>query len=145
MAIVSDHINFSGGDPLVGVTAENRAVSMRDAYDQRLRRRLKLVASLGGVAVHEGVFLSVSGPSGETMAEARMAKTLGADFIGHALPAEVTLARWLGMRVAALAVVSGFAAGVGAATALQATKDGAVAGAIGLRRLIRAFLSRADE
>lgn len=145
LSVVSDHINFSGVDPLVGVTSDNRFVPMRDAYDARLRRRLKMVASIGGVSVQEGVYLGVSGPSGETTAEARMAKILGADLLGHGLVGEVILARWLGMRVVGLAIVTGFAAGVGAATAIQTAKEGAIAGSIGLRRLLRAFLRPAEE
>lgn len=145
VAIVSDHVNVCGHDPLVGVAGENRAVVMRDAYDQRLRRRLKAVASTSGVPVHEGVFFAVSGPTGETAAEARMAKGFGADLLGHGLPSEVILARWLGLRVAALAIVTGFAAGIGGVPGAQGVKDGAMAGSIGLRRLLRAFLRPVEE
>lgn len=145
IAVVSDHVNFCGQDPLVGVSGDSRFVAMRDAYDPRLRRRLKMVGSTSGVSVHEGVYFAVSGPSGETAAEARMAKTLGADLLGYGMAAEVVMARWLGMRVAGLAVVTGFAAGVGAATAVHGAKDGAMAGSIGLRRLLRAFLRPAED
>ena len=87
-----------------------------------------------------------SGPSFETPAEIRMAKTLGADLVGMSTVPEVILARYFGLKVAALSVVTNMAAGIaGAAPSHAETKQKAAGAGAGLRRLIRAFVSRIDD
>jgi len=85
-----------------------------------------------------------SGPSFETPAEIRMAKTLGADLVGMSTVPEVILARYFGLKVAALSVVTNMAAGIAGAAPSHAETKQKAAGA-GLRRLIRAFVSRIDD
>ena len=87
-----------------------------------------------------------SGPSFETPAEVKVAKQLGADLVGMSTVPEVILARYFGLKVAALSIVTNFAAGVaGGAPSHAETKDTAAGAAAGLRRLIRAFVSRIDD
>jgi purine-nucleoside phosphorylase len=146
LVVLSDHINFSGVGPLLRDLTEGRFVSMTNAYDERLRKKLKLAAIAGGITLNEGVYMWFAGPSFETPAEIRMARTLGADLVGMSTVPEVILARYYGLKVAAVSVVTNMAAGIaGAAPSHQETRDTAAGAAAGLRRLIRAFVSRIDD
>lgn len=111
LALITDHINLSGMNPLYGEPSDARFVPMVDAYDPGLRAALKAAAAASGVSLLEGVYGWFSGPSFETPAEIRMAKTLGADLVGMSTVPEVILARFLGLRVAALSLVTNYAAG----------------------------------
>lgn len=108
---ITDHINLTGLNPLVGEPAEHRFVDMIGAYDRHLRERFNLAASHLGRKTHEGELLWLPGPTFETPAETRIAQKLGADLISASLVPEVILARWLGLRVLGLAVVTNLAAG----------------------------------
>ena len=145
--ILSDHINYSGLNPLLGDEGEeNRFVSMVSAYDERLRKKMKLAASAAGVTVNEGVYMWFSGPSFETAAEVRMARTLGADLVGMSTVPEVILARYYGLRVVALSLVTNIASGVGIGAHTHGdTRTVAAGAAPTLRRLVSAFVSRIDD
>lgn len=148
LALVSDHINFSGTNPLIGAGGgDERFVGLADAYDRHLRARLRKAAAQAGIAApREGVYMWFSGPSFETPAEVRMAKMLGADLVGMSTVPEVILARRLGLRVAAVSIVTNFATGVrGGDPSHAETKDTALGGALALRRLLRAFLRARDD
>jgi purine-nucleoside phosphorylase len=146
LVAITDHINFSGSNPLFHDRSEARFVSMTGAYDERMRKKLKLAALAAGITLNEGVYMWFSGPSFETPAEVRMAKLLGADIVGMSTVPEVILARYYGVRVAALSVITNMAAGVSGASPSHAdTRDTAAGAAAGLRRLIRAFVSRIDD
>ena len=147
MALVSDHINFSGRNPLIGADGDDRFVSLSDAYDRHLRVRLRRAAAQAGVpALREGVYMWFSGPSFETPAEVKMARLLGADLVGMSTVPEAILARRLGLKVAAISLITNFATGVGSGNPSHAeTKDVAVSGSIGLKRLLRAFLRARDD
>ncbi len=142
MVLLSDHINFGGPNPLIGEMGDRRFTSMTDAYDPRLRYRLKSAAQSAGIALHEGVYMWFTGPSFETPAEIRMARTLGADLVGMSTVPEVILARFFGLRVAAISTVTNLAAGIqGASPSHEETRDVAGAASVGLRRIIRSFIA----
>jgi len=146
MAIVTDHINFSGLNPLIGLGGSDIFVNMNDAYDPRLSRRLKLAASAGGVTVHDGVFMWFSGPSFETPAEIRMARMLGADLVGMSLVPEVIISRRLGLRTAGIAIVTNFGAGFSSGNPNhKQTLDMAGSASVALKRLVRGFLKVRDD
>lgn len=143
---ITDHINFNGLNPLIGVAADGGFVSMTEPYDKRLQRRIKRAAAAAGVTLKEGVYMWFSGPSFETPAEVRMARSLGADIIGMSTVPEVILARRLSLHVAAISVVTNFGSGFnGGNPSHIETKEIAMQGAISMRRLIRAFLKVQDE
>lgn len=146
LTLLTDHINYSGLNPLIGDTGDGRFVSMTDAYDAHLRKRLKLAAAAAGITLNEGIYMWFSGPSFETPAEVRMARLLGADLVGMSTVPEVILARRYGLRVAAISVVTNLAAGIeGAKPTHVETKDVAAGASAGLRRLIRAFVTRSED
>ncbi len=114
LMILSDHINLLG-NPLVGPNATElgpRFPDMTHAYDPGLREAAARACAAAGVTVHEGVYIAMTGPSYETPAEIRMARTLGADAVGMSTVPEVIAARHLGMRVLALSCLTNPAAGV---------------------------------
>lgn len=113
--IMSDHINFTGRNPIVGTEPDGiafRFFSMTDAYDPDLRAVARRVASERDVRVQEGVYLGLLGPSFETPAEIRAFRAWGADTVAMSVCEEVIAARHVGMRVLGISLVSNMAAGV---------------------------------
>jgi purine-nucleoside phosphorylase len=145
--LISDHINFSGNNPLIGEPDDARFVGLTEAYDAGMRAGLKAAAESCGIALKEGVYMWFSGPSFETPAEIRAARILGADAVGMSTVPEVILARFLGLRVAALSVITNLAAGMsGTELSHQETKDMAPEGGAKLARIVAAFLEgQTDE
>jgi len=138
---LSDHINFSGLNPLIGEASEDRFVPMRDAYDPALRTALHAAADAAGVRLHDGVYAWYSGPSFETPAEIRAIRTLGADAVGMSTVPEVILARFLGLRCAAISTITNMAAGMSdEAISHEHTKAMAPLGAAKLEKVLRGFL-----
>lgn len=143
LVALSDHINLSGLNPLIGEPSDARFVPMVGAYDADLRRHLAEAAGACGIALSEGIYAWFSGPSFETPAEVRMAARLGADLVGMSTVPETILARFLGLRVAALSVVTNLGAGIGGGDPHHAETKAAAAGAAGdLARLVTAFVQR---
>ena len=141
LMLITDHINFSGRNPLIGEPTDARFVNMNDAYDPGLRRRLAAAASAQGVDLPEGVYAWYSGPSFETPAEIRALRLLGADAVGMSTVPEVILARFLGLRVAAVSVITNMAAGMSdEAISHDHTKAMAPIGAAKLERVLRTYL-----
>ena len=143
--LLSDHINFSGLNPLIGEPTDRRFVPMTDAHDPGLRSRLKLAAQAEGIALPEGVYAWYSGPSFETPAEIRAIRTLGADAVGMSTVPEIILARFLGLRAAAISTITNMAAGLSdEKISHEHTKAMAPLGAAKLERLIRKMLRDLD-
>ncbi|MBN2752514.1 MAG: purine-nucleoside phosphorylase [Rhodospirillaceae bacterium] len=139
--MVSDHINLTARNPLIGAVGDGRFVDMVDAYDPDLRRRFCDLAVTCGMPLAEGVYMWFAGPSFETPAEIRAAKVLGADAVGMSTVPEVVLARALGMKVAAFSLITNQAAGMGSAHLSHArTLARAVGGAAKLKTLLMLFM-----
>lgn len=146
LVALADHIAMAGANPLVGERDDRRFVPMTDAYDPRLRALLREAAGAIGEPLEDGVYMWFSGPSFETPAEIRMAQALGADLVGMSTVPETILARYFGLRVAGVSVVTNMAAGIeGASPSHAETKS--VAGGAGdrLARLLAAFVERLEH
>ncbi|WP_174799983.1 purine-nucleoside phosphorylase [Microvirga aerophila] len=142
LVAIGDHLNLSGGNPLLRDHTEGRFVSLTGAYDDGLRETLQRAAKSTGIEVPEGVYAWLSGPSFETPAEIRMVQVLGGDLVGMSTVPEVILARYYGLRVAAVSVVTNLAAGIeGASPSHQETKDTAAEASDRFKYLIRAFVA----
>ncbi len=140
--LLSDHINFSGLNPLIGEPTDARFVNMTDAYDPAMRAALRAAAEAEGVALPEGVYAWYSGPSFETPAEIRAIRTLGADAVGMSTVPEVILARFFGLKVAAVSTITNMAAGLSdEAISHEHTKAMAPRGAEKLERVLRRYLA----
>lgn len=141
LVAITDHINFSGLNPLIGAPGDTAFVNMNEAYDKRLLRRIKAGAAGAGVVVQEGVFIWFSGPSFETPAEVKMARLLGADLLGWSLAPEAILARRFAIPFAGVAVVTDFGAGFSNGNPSDDfTRGPSVAGAVALKRLVRGYV-----
>ena len=138
---ITDHINFSGLNPLIGESGDGRFVGMTAAYDADLAAAMYQAAKDEDIPLSSGVYMWFSGPSFETPAEIRMARLLGADAVGMSTVPEVILARYFGLKVAAASVITNYGAGMtGAELSHEETKDMAPIGgsrlAVILKRMI---------
>lgn len=112
---ITDHINLSGYNPLVGANDEGlgpRFPDMSAAYDPQALETLRECAKAERIGLQQGVYVSVSGPSYETPAEIRMLRTLGADAVGMSTVPEVIAARHMGVKVAGISCITNLAAGI---------------------------------
>jgi len=143
---ITDHINLTGFNLLMGPNDDAigpRFPSLRDAYDPGLLNALRESAEERGIALAEGVYLAVTGPSFETPAEIRAYRTMGADAVGMSTVQETILARHCGLRVAAVSVITNLAEGMSDeplshGQTLRAAHDGAA----DLARLLLEFIPR---
>ena len=139
---ISDHINFSGVNPLIGEESDDRFVGMTSAYDPDLAAAMQKAAVEEGIPLPTGVYMWFSGPSFETPAEIRMARILGADAVGMSTVPEVILARFFGLRVAAASVITNFGAGMtGAELSHAETKDMAPIGGKRLSAILKKMIA----
>ncbi len=85
---------------------------MSDAYSSECRATAQEVGKELGIALAEGVYAAVTGPSYETPAEIRFMRIIGADLVGMSTVPEVIVANHLGMRALAISCVTNMAAGI---------------------------------
>ncbi|HEY0840151.1 MAG TPA: purine-nucleoside phosphorylase [Vulgatibacter sp.] len=113
---ISDHLDLSGTNPLVGPNDERlgpRFPDLSGAYDPRLAAALYESARRAGVELKTGVYACLRGPSYETPAEIRMLRSLGADAVGMSTVPEVIVAAHMGVPVAGISCITNLAAGIG--------------------------------
>ena len=116
LMLITDHINLTGLNPLVGLAlaGEQRFPDMTEPYDAELRGLAKTAAREQGIALEEGVYCALLGPSYETPAEIRMLQRLGVDAVGMSTVPEVIAARARGVRCVGFSIITNAAAGLGA-------------------------------
>ncbi len=143
ISLISDHINYSGRDPLIGDPDDARFVSLTDAYDPGLRALMQAAAKAEKVTLGEGVYVWFSGPSFETPAEIKMARMLGGSIVGMSTVPEVILARRFGLKSVAMSMLTNLAAGIqGSSPSHEETKAVAAAGGAAMRRVVTDFIGR---
>lgn len=141
LMMLSDHINLSGANPLIGEKTDARFQPMTDAHDAELRAALAAAAQAEGVDLPQGVYCWFSGPSFETPAEIRMTQIIGGDAVGMSTVPEIILSRFFGLRCAAISVITNMGAGMSdEALSHEHTKAMAPLGAAKLEKLLRRFL-----
>lgn len=110
--MIKDYINFTGQSPLFGVEDNRRFVSMSKAYDAQYRYQLRQIAETNDIHLAQGVYAWMVGPQFETPAEIRAIRMMGADAVGMSTVPETILARYHGMKVAALSIITNYGAGM---------------------------------
>jgi purine-nucleoside phosphorylase len=114
LMLIRDHINLTGRNPLIGPNADAiglRFPDMTEAWSPRLRWKLLEAASTEQVDVAEGVYIGLTGPTYETPAEVRMLAGLGGDAVGMSTVLECIAARWAGLEVCGISLVTNAGAG----------------------------------
>jgi purine-nucleoside phosphorylase len=148
LALVRDHLNLTGENPLRGQLPPEwgpRFPDLTAAYDPRLRALAHRLAVEQGLKLRDGVYAGLLGPSYETPAEVRMLRALGADVAGMSTVLEVIAARHMGVACLCLSLVTNPAAGLAAGPlAHEEVLAAAAAGAKQLRKLLLALL-RSEE
>ncbi|WP_446742244.1 purine-nucleoside phosphorylase [Silvibacterium acidisoli] len=115
LVLLSDHINFTGKNPVAGANDERfgpRFFDMSEAYSKTLREIAQRAAQSEGYVLEEGVYLGLLGPSFETPAEIRAFRTMGADLVGMSTVMETIAARHMGIEVLGISCVTNMAAGI---------------------------------
>ena len=115
LMLIEDHINAFGTNPLIGPNFDElgpRFPDMSEAYSLPYRAIAKKVAAEQSIAISEGVYAAMLGPSYETPAEIRYLRAIGADVVGMSTVPEVIVANHMGMKVLAISCVTNMAAGI---------------------------------
>ena len=145
LMVIADHLNLTGENPLVGPNDETlgpRFPDLVDAWSPRLRRLLARAAAIEEVTLEEGVYAGLPGPNYETPAEVRMLRALGADAVGMSTVLEAIAARWVGLELCGLSLVTNPAAGIGGRPIRhEGVLAAAAAAGPRLGRVLRRFLA----
>mgnify|MGYP001811642710 CR=1 FL=1 len=115
LMVMSDHINLTGRNPLMGLNDDAmgpRFPDMSHVWDPELRDAIHAAGRAEDVELREGVYLGLTGPTYETPAEVRMMRGLGADAVGMSTVMEAVAAHWAGMRVCGVSLVTNAGAGL---------------------------------
>lgn len=115
LMLITDHINFTGQNPLIGPNNEEvgpRFPDMSQTYDEDYQNLIRNEAQKLNVSLKEGVYMGFSGPTYETPAEIIMARTLGASAVGMSTVPEAIVARHAGLRVFGISCITNLAAGM---------------------------------
>jgi purine-nucleoside phosphorylase len=135
--MITDHINWSGLNPLIGEQSDERFTGLTNAYSGRIMEAFRKSSQGLGETLHEGVYMWFSGPSFETPAEIRAARLLGADAVGMSTVPEIILGRFLGLECAAFSVITNYGAGMtGAELSHAETREMGPEGGVVLATLI---------
>jgi purine-nucleoside phosphorylase len=148
LMLITDHLNLTGTSPLLGPAREGleRFPDMTNAYDRELARAARGCAQGLAIALREGTYAGMLGPSYETPAEIRMLRTLGASAVGMSTVLEVLALRQLGVRVGAISCITNLAAGLSDAELSHSeVKEAAALARERFTRLLAAWLGKTAQ
>lgn len=115
LMLISDHINFSGSNPLIGPNDESfgtRFPDQTNVYDRDLREKVRVAAKAVDVRLQEGVYMMFSGPTFESPAEIVFARTIGASAVGMSTVPEAIAAAHCGIKTVGISLITNMAAGI---------------------------------
>lgn len=120
LMLISDHLNMTGDNPLIGPHEPELGVrfpDMSEAYSRNFRKLAKELAagivdeSSQPLRLQEGVYCGISGPAYMTPAELTMLAKLGGDAVGMSTVGEVIAASHGGLRVLGISCITDMAIG----------------------------------
>ncbi len=149
LMVIGDHINMTGRTPLLGPNADAvgpRFPDLTEAWSAALRTRLHAAARAEGIELREGIYIGLLGPTYETPAEVRMLRAWGGDAVGMSTVLEAIAARWAGLEVCGISLVTNPGAGYSGEPLSheEVLAAGAEAGPR-LARVIRRFVGDLDD
>jgi len=109
LMIIRDHISFATPNPLIGKNIDElgpRFPDMSEPYRKSFIMLARQVAKESDIAVHEGVYFAVTGPTFETRAEYQMIRHIGGDAVGMSTVQECITANHMGLPVFAMSVIT---------------------------------------
>ena len=109
LILIDDHINLLPENPLRGLNDPsfgNRFVDMCAPYNIELNKKISEAATDLSIHLKKGIYAAVPGPNLETRSEYRYLKTIGADIVGMSTVPEVIVANHIGIKCAAISVVT---------------------------------------
>ena len=109
LMIITDHISQLTPNPLIGKNHKElgpRFPDMSEPYNKELIKKMKAIAAEKNIAVKEGVYVAVTGPTFETRAEYKMIHILGGDAVGMSTVQETIAAVHCGMEIFAMSVIT---------------------------------------
>ncbi len=115
LVILTDQINLSGRNPLVGPNDDSagpRFPDMSRAFHPELIEHLEAAGLELKVKTQKGVYAGVLGPTYETPAEIKMIRILGGDVVGMSTIPEVIIANHIGLKVCGISCVTNMGAGI---------------------------------
>lgn len=120
LMLLSDHINMTGDNPLIGPNHNELGVrfpDMSEAYNRDYRALAKRIgAGITGpdgdpLRLQEGVYCGITGPTYMTPAELIMLARVGGDAVGMSTVGEVIAARHAGLKVLGISCITDMAIG----------------------------------
>lgn len=149
LMLITDHINLSGTNPLIGPNDERfgpRFPGLADAYTLDYQKKALSIAKSLKIKLKQGVYLWTLGPTFETKAEIKMFQTLGADAVGMSTVPEVICAVHSGMKVLGISVITNYGTGLQKISpSHEETLAEGEKAAQNLSRLITAFLKEMNN
>ncbi len=115
LMLISDHINFTANNPLIGKNIEEmgpRFPDLSDSYNKELRIKIKKIAEKENISLKEGTYIMCTGPNYETPAEIKAFRILGADAVGMSTVPEVITANQCGLKVVGISCITSMASGI---------------------------------
>jgi len=115
LMIITDHINMSANNPLIGENYEEfgpRFADSTNIYDRELNEKIFKISKENGIHLQKGVYMFNTGPSYETPAEIKMARVMGADAVGMSTVPEAIVASHSGIKVTGISCITNMAAGI---------------------------------
>jgi purine-nucleoside phosphorylase len=144
LMVIADHINMTGLTPLLGPNADEigtRFPDQTDSWSPRLRELLHAAGRAEDVELTEGVYVGLLGPTFETPAEVRMLRGWGGDAVGMSTVLEAIAARWAGLELCGVSLVTNPGAGYsGEPLSHEETLEAGRVSGPRLARVVRRFL-----
>jgi len=148
LMVMRDHINLTGRSPLLGPNADElgaRFPDMTDAWSPRLREQLHAAGVAENVQLAEGIYVGLTGPTYETPAEVRMLAGIGGHAVGMSTVLECIAARWVGLEVCGVSLVTNAGAGYsGQPLTLEEVLEAGLEAGPRLARVLRRFIADVD-